>query len=165
MPGSPFEGIPPRPRDVGEWEDLLVRFELGPRAVRLALEVGEAGPEERGSGAGAAYPLARLSGREAEAGAWLRQLREGGALQPWGADPEPVLDAEDSVARLLERYTELRRRNFGWVQRRGLEVWEWASPHPELGTVTAFQLVSYLVRHDGQRLAGIREALRAGEPC
>jgi hypothetical protein len=162
MPGSPFDGFPHRPRDVGEWEELLVRFELGPRAARLALEVGDGAQE---SDAGAAHHLARLAGREAEAGAWLRQLREGGALQPWDADPEPALQAEDTVARLLERYTELRRRNFGWVQRRGLEVWEWASPHPEFGTVTAFQLVSYLVRHDGQRLAGIREALRAGEPC
>jgi hypothetical protein len=163
MAANPFAEFAERPRDVGEWEDLLVRFELGPRAVRLALEAGATGGAE--SAAAAVPELARLARREAEAGEWLRRLREGAALQPWSAEAGPVLEDGTTVAALLESYVESRRRNFGWVQRRGIDVWEWESAHPEFGRVTAFQLVSQLVRHDGQRLAGIREALRPGEPC
>ncbi|HEX7239580.1 MAG TPA: hypothetical protein VF263_04910, partial [Longimicrobiaceae bacterium] len=38
MADDPFGGVPPLPPSVAEWEDLLVRLEIAPRALRAALE-------------------------------------------------------------------------------------------------------------------------------
>lgn len=170
MPDSPFAAFPARPGDVGEWEELLVRFELAPRAVRFALDPAPAGLDTPDPAlAGVAAELHALAEREAEAWGWMQALREAAPLGGWEEAGEvPADGARGGSVPLrddLQRFSSLRARNFAWVQRRGLEVWEWQAAHPRFGEVTAFQLISWLVRHDGQRLARVRATLRAPEPC
>jgi len=158
--------FPARPRDVGEWEDLLIRFELAPRAVRLALDTARSGIDDVDPTlAGAADHLFELAAREAEAWSWMQALREGGTLRPWSASWVRPAGETAALRADLERFGSLRARNFVWVQRRGLDVWDWEAALPGGGTVTAFRLISYLVREDGRHVAGIREALREAGAC
>ena len=158
---SPFAAHRQRPRDIGEWEDLLVRYELGPRAVRHALEEAEenAGAHPLSSDS-LVDQLAHLVRREADAGAWLQALSEGHPLSPWGEAASRAEVETEAAARTLDRFAELRARNFARVQRRGVDVWEWESVHPDHGPITAFQLLAWQVRHDGLHLVRIREILR-----
>lgn len=91
---------------------------------------------------------------------WLGALRDGAeAPAGWSAGTpradEPWEDA-------LERFTQLRGRNFGALQRRGLEVWDWKARHGEHGEVTAFQFLSAAVRRDAANLASARTLSAAG---
>ncbi|MBA4158063.1 MAG: hypothetical protein H0X65_11375 [Gemmatimonadetes bacterium] len=167
MADNPFAGLPHRPSHIAEWEDLLVRYELGPRAVRHAVEEVEGDESAAASGSWrVADHLAHLAEREAEAGAWLQALQQGQELKPWAAAEAHRGASRTEPTSDLERYTVHRNRNFARVQRRGVDVWEWESSHALFGAVTAFQLLSYQVRHDGRHLARIREIRRAdARPC
>ncbi|CAN5638621.1 hypothetical protein BH23GEM5_BH23GEM5_07550 [soil metagenome] len=157
MTSNPYADFPAAPPGIAEWEDLLIRFELGPR---IAATVLEEIPAERWSDAGrpgAWSPrehLAHLAVSEAELEAGLRALQSGEPLGGRAPEPGPGLGPD----RYLDEYTRLRGRNFGAVQRRGVDVWGWAAPHPEWGTVTVYQLLSAAVRHDGHHIRRIREA-------
>lgn len=167
MVDNPFAGMSPRPSHIGEWEDLLVRYELGPRAVRHAMEEVEGARPAASSGSwGIADHLLHLAEREAEACAWLQALQQGRELEPWAPAEAHHGVSWGEATPELERYTQHRDRNFARVQRRGVDVWEWKSTHPLFGAVTAFQLLSYQVRHDGWHLARLREIHRVdSRPC
>lgn len=167
---KPFVRFPPRPASVEEWENLLVRFEIGPGALRaLAAEI----PTERW-----AIPLApgkwsardqvaHLAENEMRAAQWFSALREGGRfergehLDPPGGPPEPGEEVRAEIDRHIRRFADARARNFAVVQRRGLEVWDWTAQLPEGEPVTAFQVVSQLVSHDGHHFARIRQTRSA----
>ena len=145
------------PPAVAEWEELLVRFELGPR---IALTAFEEIPTHRWSesvspdGWSPREHLAHLAVCEREVEGALRSLQAGEPLSGHAPEPSGSLEPEASLA----EYARLRGRNFGAVQRRGVDVWQWAATHSEWGTVTVYQLLSAAVRRDGRHIRAIREA-------
>jgi hypothetical protein len=168
MTADPFAAFPAMPPGIAEWEELLVRLELAPRAVRIALDSvqSELWMEGRDpQGWNVAAHLAHLAQREEEAADWLNALRDAGELRPWSWRSAEALVVEvgtGAVDRDLRHFTERRARNFAAVQRRGIEVWNWRAVHPEYGAVALFQLLAYLVEHDGRHLKRLRAALRRG---
>lgn len=150
----PFAEFARRPSGVAEWEDLLVRFELAPRIARTVLE--DIPAERRDAAELGRTPcahLAHLAAREQSLAEWLDAMQRGASLDV--PDEQP---ASGDAAAQLQRFTRLRGRNSGAVQRRGLDVWDWCSPHPDGGTVSVFQVLSVAVRHDGRHIAGMRGA-------
>ena len=141
-----------------EWEELLVRYELGPRALRVALDdVGddEAAVERVGD------LLRALVLNELQAADLFAAMRDGKPLPT-----QPRMEMRASTPRAAyERYAELRGRNFATLQRRGIEVWAWRAEAPLGGTVTANQLVLASTALDGETLAGIRMTLRGAGAC
>lgn len=163
-PHPPYAGIPELPPAVAEWEELLLRLELGPRAVRNLLEEL---PSDRWQVKGAEGwslhdHVAHLAAREAALTERLPMLHESAELVPWDAERTSSLDGynETDALRHLDHFSTYRARNFGFVQRRGLEVWYWAARHPEHGRVTAYQFLSGVVRHDTRHLARMRDLAR-----
>lgn len=143
-----------RPASEMEWEDLLVRYEIGPRALRIALDDGDA--------AGAAKThvcdlLRALVFNELWTATLFEAMRTG---ERPAAGPPRVETASDDPRALHERYAQLRGRNFAAVQRRGLEVWGWETEAHPHGRVTAHQLIHAGCALDGETLAGVRQALR-----
>lgn len=163
MSGSPFAGIPALPPSEVEWEEVLLRFDIFPRGLRAALDELPAGrwrvPTAAGAG-GAEGRLAALAAREAGVTGWMEALREGGVLEAL-----PEAGGADTPEAHLSRFSLHRARNFAMVQRRGLEVWEWRARLPTGEPVTAFQLLSRLVREDAEWIREIRSALRESGPC
>ena len=150
---SPLQQFPERPPSEVEWEDLLVRLEIVPRALRLAVE--DVGDSQK-----AREVLAHAVGSEA----WVHQVLlpalRGGAPVP--GSPSASLDIEGNgnepdAAALAAAFASLRDRNFAQIQRRGLGVWEWRSPvEGGSGSVTAYQLMQWMARTDGETLAAVR---------
>lgn len=163
-----FAALPAEPPGIAEWENLLVRVELGPRAVRIAVDGADpvrlASARDR-QGRSVADHLSHLAHREAEAAGWLEAMRTGGGLE-LAADPPPNrddrADGRVEVDRWVLGFAERRARNFATVQRRGLEVWAWRAEHPGHGPLSAYRLFGYLAAHDGRHLAAIRALLREG---
>ncbi|HEX6925643.1 MAG TPA: hypothetical protein VF167_09435 [Longimicrobiaceae bacterium] len=143
--------LPTRPDSVAEWEDLLVRLEIAPRAVRVTLEE----VEDRTS---AARALRSATYREAEVG----RLLEVAADLPRSVGREAGVLAEDGLSDLSIRFASLRARTFAMVQRRGLEVWEWRAPLPSGFPVTVHQLLLWLAKQDAALLAELRRVRRSG---
>jgi hypothetical protein len=143
-----FAALPP---SEVEWEDLLVRYELAPKAVRLALDADDPDTERRGD------LLRVLIVNERLTAALFAAMREGRDFaDPFGA-PQVMLLPRD-LETLAARFGELRGRNFAAVQRRGLEVWQWRTTTRELGEISAYQMIQRSVELD----AGTLAALRAG---
>jgi hypothetical protein len=143
-----FAALPP---SEVEWEDLLVRYELAPRAVRLALDEDDPDTVRRGD------LLRVLITNERLTAALFAAMREGRDFaDPFGA-PQVMMLPGDPQA-LAARFAELRGRNFAAVQRRGLEVWQWRTTTREFGEITAYQMIQRSVDLD----AGTLGALRAG---
>jgi hypothetical protein len=136
-----------------EWEELLVRYELTPRALRAALEDGEM-DGDTGERVGAL--LRALVVNELRATELFAAMRD---ARPVLQEPRTEVMAADPRA-AYERFATLRGRNFAAVQRRGLEVWRWSAEAPGEGTVTAHQLILASTALDARTLAGVREALR-----
>jgi hypothetical protein len=134
-----------------EWEELLVRLEVTPRALRLAVEdAGGDTPELRGV-------LAGIVAHEEGLAKLLEELRErrdlpGSSFVGLGA--AAGVPAEPA-AQLAAAFARLRERNFAQVQRRGLDVWEWAS-RLDGRPVTAYQALQWTARMDGEMLAALR---------
>ena len=148
--------LPAAPPSVVEWEDLLVRMEVMTRALAVTLEEA---PADR---AGAAELLRGLVDREAGVGEWLQAAAEarGGPVPtpgPVGSDAQ-----REDPEWLAGRFVSLRARNFAMLQRRGLEVWEWVAEH-QGAPVTAYQMVTALVRSDAAALEALREGRRLGQ--
>lgn len=141
-------GLPPHPPSVAEWEDLLLRMEIMPRVVRVTLE-------EVPSGAVVLATLREMVERDALLGGWLH--RASGL-----PDEAPPAAASGDARALAERFASLRARNFAMLQRRGLEVWEWVAEH-QGAPVTAYQMVTALVRSDAAALEALREGRRLGQ--
>lgn len=143
-----------RPASEMEWEDLLVRYEIGPRALRIALDDGDASGPARQR---VCDLLRALVFNEMRTAALFEAMRTG---LPLPSGPPRIEAMGDDPRALHERYAQLRGRNFAAVQRRGLEVWGWETvAHPH-GSVTAHQLIHAGCALDGETLAGVREALR-----
>ena len=143
---------PARPASEVEWEDLLVRMEITPRALRAAVD-----------DAPAAHPavLRALGGavaRERRLEGLLDDLREGKPVRLAG---EADGGGTGTEAELLDEFSRLRGRNFARVQRRGIDVWDWKSD-TEDGTLTAYQALLMTTRADGALLAATRAAGREG---
>jgi hypothetical protein len=135
--------LPARPPAVAEWEDLLVRLEIMPRALRGTLE------DSRRDEDALRETLEELLDRELRVGRWLERAAFG------DAESAPAGAAAPDVRWLEDRFAAARARNFAMVQRRGVDVWAWAG---ELdGTrVTVYQLLSGLMRADAAALAALR---------
>ena len=69
--------------------------------------------------------------------------------------PDPAPSTPEGGAP-LDHFGALRGRHFAWIQRRGLEVWEWRTTAEEGGTVTAYQALQAMVMGDAELLARIR---------
>lgn len=155
MTTSPF-GLAARPPSEVEWEELLVRLEITPRALRLAVDdAGGDSPDARAVLQGAL-------GREMWWDHVLPDLRAGRPIPgEFSLDIERDGREPDAGA-MAEAFARMRERNFAQVQRRGLGVWDWESPVEGLGaTLTAYQLLQYIARMDGEMLASLR-ATRKG---
>jgi hypothetical protein len=149
---------PATPRDIADWEDLLVRLEIMPRALRNALE--EVNPSD------AELPeiLSELLVRERWVAEALPALREGGAAPvfPNASDVvEAHAESADPVRSMYYEVSSLRAKNFAQLQRRGFDVWAWTARRAEGGEMTAYQLLRYLVDRDAGFLASLRRP--AGE--
>jgi len=149
-----FAAYPAEPVDIAEWEDLLVRFEIMPRALRNTLE--------RVAAEGAAREaLLKLLAREEWAVETFGALREGNAASAPPAETEVATDPGGDLEDLAVRIAQRRAKNFAQVQRRGLEVWGWSAMLGEHEKVTTFQLLRWLVAGDVAALAALRGAARA----
>lgn len=152
---KPFAAYPTEPVDIAEWEDLLVRFEIMPRALRNTLE-------RVSVVAAAREALLRLLAREEWAVETFAALREGSAASAPPAEAQVAMDPGGDLEDLAVRIAQRRAKNFAQVQRRGLEVWGWSAPLGEHGRVTTFQLLRWLVAGDVAALAALRGAAGAG---
>lgn len=152
MSGSPLHGLAERPPSEVEWEDLLVRLEITPRALRLAVDDGGGdSPELRRT-------LGAVVGREAWWGDRLRDIREGRGFDGKVAFGPVQVDGREATApELVAIFARLRDQNFAQVQRRGLGVWDWKAPTDGgSGTITAYQALQLMARMDAQTLAELR---------
>lgn len=153
MNNSPFAEYPSIPPHIAEWEEILLRYELTPRAMRGTIE-------EPGDARTAAI-TARVIAAERTAAQWLSALRTGDDIT---AEWAPSAESGDAGA-ALDEFAALRARNFAGLQRRGIQVWEWKARHPHFGEVTAFQFVSACVARDARELAALRDAIAAERVC
>ncbi|MEW5931120.1 MAG: hypothetical protein AB1941_26950 [Gemmatimonadota bacterium] len=149
----------PHPAHVADWEDLLVRLEIAPRALRVTLEDAPAGdPEVRAL-------VARAAAGERVFQRMMEAMQAGDPLPDAAAAPaeEPGEDART----LADAFTSVRMRTFAMAQRRGVDVWAWESADAEGRTLTVYQLFNRMVREDARLLAALRERIRAagGAPC
>ena len=144
--------FPARPPSEVEWEDLLVRVEIAPRALRIAVEDAP-GDHPRVVDVLREGVLAEAALQEMlEAIIDGREARDGTGIEGMSNDP---------VA-LLAEYARLRMRSFVMVQRRGLNVWDWTVRGGPYDGATAYQLFQAAARQDGVLLAAMREAARGG---
>ncbi len=144
---------PAAPPSEVEWEELLVRYELTPRALRAALEDAEM---DGAAGERVGELLRALVVNELRVTELFAAMRD---ARPVLQEPRTEAMAADPRA-AYERFAALRGRNFAAVQRRGLEVWGWRAEAPAWGSVTAHQLILASTALDAETLAGVREALR-----
>jgi len=128
--------VSPAPASIGDWEELLIRFELGPRALGLAAA-------DAGDGEGADRIYRHLAEVEAEAAGWL-----GAPVSDTATDP--------SAKAARERFERLRATSFARIQRRGPGEAERALSVGGGEEATVHQVLVALVRHDGAHLAELR---------
>ena len=148
------EDAAPHPAHVADWEDLLVRLEIAPRALRVTLEDAPAGdPEVRGI-------VARAAARERVFQCSMEAMQAGAPLP--AAAPEGAEEGGGDARTLAEAFTSLRMRTFAMAQRRGVDVWAWQAADAEGRTLTVYQLFNRMVREDARLLAALRERIRAG---
>ena len=144
---------PARPPSEVEWEDLLVRVEIAPRALRVAVEDAPAGDP------GVVQSLAVGVAGEVALQRMLEAMVDGRELpDDFGDFGVSFGDAGDLVA----EYQRLRFRIFVMVQRRGLNVWDWRVRGGPYDGATAYQLFQAAARTDGVLLAAVRAAAREG---
>ena len=144
---------PATPQDIADWEDLLVRMEVMPRALRNALE--EANPSDR--------ELLSILSEVLVLERWivhaLTAMREGGTV-PEAPDTNGIAEApsggSDPVNSMFYEISSLRAKNFAQLQRRGVNVWAWTAPRAEGSEMTAYQLLRFLVDRDAHALASLR---------
>lgn len=153
-------GVPAEPPGIAEWEELLVRVELAPRALRAALE--EAGEHA----AAVRERLVRVVQDEIRWGEMMNALRRGDPVPTRSADAPPLPSHVRAPDDLLRSATELRGRTSAQVQRRGLEVWRWRAPTSDGEPCSAYRLLTAMVRGDARHLAALRAVTRtAAVPC
>ncbi|HEX8273936.1 MAG TPA: hypothetical protein VF615_14955 [Longimicrobiaceae bacterium] len=152
------EDAPPHPAHVADWEDLLVRLEIAPRALRVTLEDAPAGdPEVRAL-------VARAAAGERVFQRMMEAMHAGDPLPDAAA---PAEEPGEDARTLAETFTSVRMRTFAMAQRRGVDVWAWQSADAEGRALTVYQLFNRMVREDARLLAALRDRIRAagGAPC
>lgn len=147
--------VPLEPPSIAEWEELLVRIEIAPRAVRATLhDAAPDDPEVRAE-------LSRMVRGEIRWGHLLDALRQGAVIQTeLTSVPDERHDC-DTTDVLVRAFAELRSRNSAQAQRRGLDVWAWRSPTDRGDTLSAFRVLSVMARYDARHLAALREAAQS----
>ncbi|HEX6037704.1 hypothetical protein [Longimicrobium sp.] len=144
--------LPARPPSEVEWEDLLVRVEIAPRALRVAVEDAPAG-----------HPgVTEALHRGVMAEMVLQDMLEAIVEDREARDGVGVEGMEDDPQELVARYARLRFRSFVMVQRRGLNVWDWTVRGGPYAGATAYQLFQGAARMDGMLLDAVRQAARGG---
>jgi hypothetical protein len=142
--------LPARPPSEVEWEELLVRLEIAPRALRIAVDEAPAGHP--------AVPRALLDGVAAESALQATvEAMVDGREAPGGAGMEEV---RADAGELLGRFAQLRARTFAMVQRRGLNVWQWTARGGAWPGATAYQILQAAARSDAMLLDAVRGAGR-----
>jgi hypothetical protein len=154
FPGG-FDRFPPRPPSEVEWEDLLLRMEIAPRALALAVE--DAGA--RGAPLLPDLKAAVLS--DEWLGGAIESLSQGRPVSTGGDFLLQLPNEHDLGKRYLGAFASRRARNFAMLQRRGISVWDWTADI-DGAPVTMYQLASAVVHGDGERLARVRQAGRGG---
>ena len=140
--------LPERPPSEVEWEDLLVKLDIAPRALRVAVDDAGDSPELRAA-------LKHVLEDELIFRDFLDALSAGEPVElGLSYDLDPVDDR--ALRDLVEAYEQLRGRNFAKIQRRGLEVWDWKSECRPQGRLTGYQALLAMQRADVQHLAGLR---------
>jgi hypothetical protein len=137
--------VPERPPSEAEWEDLLVRYEIAPRAARIAVEDAPGAP--------APDALGRLVAGEYAARAALEAMREG---RPLPDDADVGREEELTARGAADLFASLRARNFATLQRRGIDVWAWSAEDGSGGRMTPYRLLSAAVAMDARALAELR---------
>ena len=144
--------LPARPPSEVEWEDLLVRLEIMPRALRVAIEDAPAGHS------GVVDALRTGVAAEAALQQMLEAMVDGRELP---ADSGFGVEGMRGDAQaLLAEYARLRTRSFVMVQRRGLNVWDWTVRGGACPGATAYQLFQAAAVRDGEILSAVRETAR-----
>jgi hypothetical protein len=143
--------LPPRAPSEVEWEDLLVRLELMPRA--LSVVTGEIDLRTPAFHAVAAA----LVERERRVAGYLQRAAGLPAAAP-PSEAQPL----NRQADVLDRFVRLRARNFAIVQRRGLDVQEWRVTLEEGGEATVYQVLTCLAGEDVATLAALRGQRSSG---
>jgi len=142
-----FPALPP---SEVEWEDLLVRLEIAPRALRIAVE--EAPADHPG--------LVELLGMGVLSETMLREYLESMIEGRPALDGLGFEDLPGDAPSLVSEIARLRYRNFVMVQRRGINVWEWTLRGGGMAGVTSYQLFQAAARMDGVLLDAARQAAR-----
>lgn len=156
MIGPDPRTLPARPPSEVEWEDLLVRVEIAPRALRLAVEDA---PE----GADLLELLQLAMGMEAQLHLQLRAMVDDVPMpDSWGVTLQEGISTPDEY---VAEYARWRTRNFVMLQRRGINVWEWRVRGGTQDGATAYQLLLAAAARDGELLGSVRGAGRAGSPA
>lgn len=156
-----LSNVPAQPPGMAEWEDLLVRLDIAPRAVRVAVDdIAEPGAE-------VLRVLQVAVAREVWYSGVIENLRLGQSFSlkvGFGAvtfgDHEAGEEREGSALDLCRAFEMTRTRNFAQVQRRGVEVWTWEAPLTGGGSVTVYQALTAMAHADAETLAMIRAAGR-----
>jgi hypothetical protein len=151
LPDDPH-GFPARPPSEVEWEDLLVRVEIAPRALRIAVEEARADPALLAGALRVGVRLETLLQRALEAIIDERAMEDG----------DGVSDVSGGPADLVAEYERLRYRSFLMVQRRGINVWDWTVRGGTWDGATAYQLFQAAARRDGVLLARVRGTREEG---
>ena len=146
MTAEEIAGLPARPPSIAEWEDLLVRLEIMPRALAGTLEGVDPEP-------GVREIVRGLVERERWAGRWLEAVAVGVREDAVGS---PAASRADDLRWLADRFASLRARSFAMVQRRGVEVWAWEGELADGARASVYQVLTALLRSDGAGLAALR---------
>src|SRR5690349_18228199 len=153
----------PHPPHVAEWEELLLRVEIAPRALRVAVEDA---PAESPAVREALSRALLLDHACVDA---LDAMAAGGGVPAIVApDAEFALSAPGGgrgAEELAADLAAVRARLFARVQRRGLEVWRWEGALPDGRRLTAWQLLLGVMRRDGATLDTVRGAAREAGAC
>jgi hypothetical protein len=144
--------LPARPPSEVEWEDLLVRVEIAPRALRLAVE----------DAAGQDPDLVERLRTAVFSEAQLQHVLEATVDGREVADPSGMGEMPADAEPLVAEYGRLRFRSFVMVQRRGLNVWDWTVRGGAWEGVTTYQLFQAAALRDGALLAAVRGGRRQG---
>jgi hypothetical protein len=148
-----FTDTDTRPPGIAEWEELLIRLEIAPRALRIAVEEAPDTPEMRRL---LGDLLAAESLRIAQIDAMVHDSHV-----PNAADVPHVAGDAGPEALAIE-FARLRARLFARAQRRGIDVWDWEGRREDGTAVSAYQLLLAGMRQDAELLAAARRAARGG---
>lgn len=150
---DPFRNFAEQPAGIAEWEELLARFELMPKALSSSLAQLDV------DWAQVQPVLAGMLMRESWAAGALGALRGAGELPKTtsaGAATAPALPDDEERLVVCRQLADLRGRNFAQLQRRGPGVWDWAAERTGGVRLTTNRLLRHLVEQDGCSLRALR---------